>query len=101
MAEQYIVQLKQAEEVIVVGGTPITEREKPVNVISFSAENLTNGDLIQLHNLNRRVVNVTVTNPQGIEFNPRINNLNDNTRVLIDLKRYQILPGETWSLIIQ
>lgn len=70
-----------------------------VNVISFTDTDLVNGQLIKLHGLNRRVVSVTVTDPQGVEFDPPISNLNDNTRVLIDLSRYNIQG--TWYLTIR
>lgn len=74
--------------------------EEVVTVIPFTQNDLTNGQLIKLHGLNRRVVSVTLTNPSGLEFEARVNNLNDNTRVLIDLTRFEPLQG-TWFLTIR
>ena len=74
--------------------------EEVVTVIPFTNADLVNGQLIKLHGLNRRVVSVTLTDSNGLEFEPRINNLNDNTRVLIDLSRYGTLQG-TWYLTIR
>ncbi|NJM20428.1 MAG: hypothetical protein HC907_17820 [Richelia sp. SM1_7_0] len=73
--------------------------EELVTVIPFTNADLVNGQLIRLHGLNRRVVSVTITNQDGLEFEPSINNLNDNTRVLIDLQRYNITG--TWYLTIR
>ena len=73
--------------------------DEMVTVIPFTNEDLVNGQLIRLHGLNRRVVSVTVTNSDGLEFDPPVNNLNDNTRVLIDLQRYNITG--TWYLTIR
>lgn len=73
--------------------------EEVVTVIPFTNADLVNGQLIKLHGLDRRVVSVTLTNPDGVEFDPPINNLNDNTRVLIDLNRYNI--SGTWYITIR
>ena len=73
--------------------------EEMVTVIPFTSADLVNGQLIRLHGLNRRVVSVTITNSDGLEFDPPVNNLNDNTRVLIDLQRYNIIG--TWYLTIR
>lgn len=74
--------------------------EEVVTVTPFTQNDLVNGQLIKLHGLNRRVVSVTITNPAGIEFEARVNNLNDNTRVLIELNRFEPLQG-TWFLTIR
>jgi hypothetical protein len=82
--------------IIEIGGG---EGEEVVTVIPFTVSDLVNGELVRMHGLGRRVVSVTVTNQQGLEFEPSINNLNDNTRVLIDLSRYNITG--TWYLTIR
>lgn len=87
--------------VVIESGVTTPGDTEVVTVIQFTSNDLVNGQLIRLHGLNRRVVSVTVTNPAGIEFNPRINNLADNTRVLIDLQRFNIQPGETWYATIR
>lgn len=70
-----------------------------VTIIPFTSNDLTNGELIKSHGLNRRIVSVTITNPSGLEFSPRIDNLNDNNRVLVDLTRFNI--AGTWFLTIR
>lgn len=86
-------------DVIVIETGNGNGNEEMVTVIPFTNADLVNGQLIRLHGLNRRVVSVTITNSDGLEFDPPVNNLNDNTRVLIDLQRYNIIG--TWYLTIR
>lgn len=73
--------------------------DEVVTVIPFTNADLVSGQLIKLHGLNRRVVSVTVTNTEGLEFEPSVNNLNDNTRVQIDLSDCNITG--IWYLTIR
>lgn len=84
-------------KVVVLNGDG--SEENPVVLIPFTNADLINGKLIKLHGLNRRVVETAVINSLGVEFYPPISNLNDFTRVEVDLSRYEITG--TWYLLVR
>ena len=88
----------QIVEVIIMGEA-IAPTEK-VKVFSFTQNDLQNGQLIVVHGLNRAIAAVVVSDSTGLEFQTRVSNLNDSSRVLIDMTRYQPLEG-TWQVLIR